>query len=91
MLWRSLAVAAMACTPVFAQNVPDPSELSKCTPIGQTVRGERIFGLDCAAINNVASNDYKPEMPATNMKDTVIPKPGAVQNPETTPTKGEPK
>jgi hypothetical protein len=81
----------MVCTPAFAQTTPDPSELSKCPPIGQTAKGERIYGLDCAAINGVASNDYKPDMPRTNMKDTVIPKPGAVQNPDTTPTKGEPR
>jgi hypothetical protein len=30
-------------------------------------------------------------MPDTNMKDTVIPKSGAVQTPATTPTTGETK
>jgi hypothetical protein len=53
------------------------------------VKGERIYALDCAAINETASADYKSDMPATKMKDTVIPKPGGVQNPDATPTKGE--
>ncbi|MBV8894892.1 MAG: hypothetical protein JO051_00150 [Acidobacteriaceae bacterium] len=86
---KALIFAAMMCGPASAQTAPDPSELSKCQPIGQTVKGERIYGLDCPAINNVASTDYKPDMPATNLKDTVIPKPGGKQNPEATPTKGE--
>ena len=91
MLKRALVVAVAICTPAFAQTTPNPSELSKCPAIGQTVRGERIYSLDCAAINNLASADYKPEMPPTNMKDTVIPKAGGVQSPDTTPTRGEPK
>jgi hypothetical protein len=89
MLKRLVIVAAVICTPALAETAPNPAELSKCKPIGQTVKGERIYGLDCAAINNTASVDYKPDMPATNMKETVIPKSGGKQNPDTTPTKGE--
>jgi hypothetical protein len=90
MFKRAVVVAAVICVPALAQTTtPDTGELSKCKPIGQTVKGERIYALDCAAINETASADYKPDMPATNMKDTVIPKPGGVQNPDTTPTKRE--
>jgi hypothetical protein len=90
-LKRILIATALISTPalVFAQTSPDPAELSKCQPIGQTAKGERIYALDCAAINNTSSTDFKPEMPATNLKNTVIPKPGEAQSPETTPTKGE--
>jgi hypothetical protein len=90
-LKRVLIAAAAFSTPalLFAQSSPDPMELSKCQPIGQTAKGERIYALDCAAINNTSSTDFKPDMPATNLKETVIPKPGEVQSPETTPTKGE--
>jgi hypothetical protein len=89
MLKRTIVITALACTPVFAEQAPDPTALSKCQPIGQTIKGERIYGLDCQAINNVASTEFKPEMPSTNLKETVIPKPGKVQTPDTTPTKGE--
>ena len=89
MFKRTIFVVTLSCVPAFAEQAPNPTELSKCQPIGQTIRGERIYGLDCGAINNVASSEYKPDMPSTNMKDTVIPKPGNVQTPETTPTKGE--
>jgi hypothetical protein len=46
--------------------------------------------MDCEAIKtNYKSNDYKTNIPPTNMKRTVIPKSDGVQNPATTPTKGE--
>jgi hypothetical protein len=34
------------------------------------------------------STEYKPNMPPTELKDTVIPKPGGVQNPDQTRTTG---
>jgi hypothetical protein len=60
-----------------------------CKPIGQTSRGEMVYGLDCKSLKaeNI-STEYKPNMPPTDMKETVIPKSGAVQTPETTPVTG---
>jgi hypothetical protein len=48
-----------------------------------------IYSLDCKAIKaeNVDVN-YKPNMPATTMKETVIPKSGATQNSADTQTNG---
>jgi hypothetical protein len=46
-----------------------------------------IYSLDCKAIKtDYTVGEYEPNMPSTNMKDTVIPKSGAVQTPATTPT-----
>jgi hypothetical protein len=45
--------------------------------------------MDCKALKPENRAEVLPNMPATNMKDTVIPKSGGVQNPDTTPTKGE--
>jgi hypothetical protein len=91
---RYLAVAILLIsTPVFAQDkAADSAGLSGCPPIGQTAKGELIYSLDCKAIKtDYTVGEYKPNMPATNMKDTVIPKSGAVQTPATTPTTGENK
>ena len=49
-----------------------------------------IYSLDCAAIKtDYPTGSYKPDMPPTKMKDTVIPKSGGVQTPESTPTQGD--
>jgi len=54
---------------------------------GQTARGELIYSLDCKAIRtDYTVGENKPNMPPTNMKDTVIPKSGDVPTPATTPT-----
>jgi hypothetical protein len=48
-----------------------------------------VYSLDCKAIQaENADADYKPKMPATTMKETVIPKSGGAQTPEQTPTTG---
>jgi hypothetical protein len=80
----------MISTSAFAQDkAADPAALRSCPPIGQTAKGELIYSLDCKAITtDYTIGEYKPNMPATNMKDTVIPKSGGVQTPETTSTKG---
>jgi hypothetical protein len=63
--------------------------LRDCPPIGQTGKGEMIYSLDCKAIKaENADVDYKPKMPPTTMKETVIPKSGATQTPAETPTTG---
>src|ERR1700743_7170 len=54
MLKRLLIVVAIICTPALAETTPDTAVLGKSRPIGQTVKDERIYGLDCAAINNTA-------------------------------------
>jgi hypothetical protein len=91
---KYLAVAILLIsTSAFAQDkAADSAGLSGCPPIGQTANGELIYSLDCKAIKtDYTVGEYKPNMPSTNMKDTVIPKSGAVQTPATTPTTGETK
>jgi hypothetical protein len=86
---KYLAVAILLIsTSAFAQDkAADSTGLSGCPPIGQTAKGELIYSLDCKAIKtDYTVGEYKPNMPETNMKDTVIPKSGAVQTPATTPT-----
>jgi hypothetical protein len=73
-------------TPVLAQ---DADALRDCNPIGKTAKGEMVYALDCKALkpeNN--SPEYKPNMPQTELKDTVIPKSGGAQRPEDTRTTG---
>ena len=93
---RYLAVAILLIsTSAFAQDktgASDSAGLAGCPPIGQTAKGELIYSLDCKAIKtDYTVGEYKPNMPSTNMKDTVIPKSGAVQTPATTPTTGDTK
>jgi hypothetical protein len=79
-------------SPALAEDkATDPSALQDSKPIGQSAKGELIYGMDCAALKPENKVEVLPNMPATNMKDTVIPKSGAVQNPETTRTTGEAK
>lgn len=85
----ALAILLLA-SPAFAQNNAAPDAVRDCPPIGQTGKGEMVYSLDCKAIKaeNVDVN-YKPNMPATNMPETVIPKAGVTQTPESTPTKAK--
>jgi hypothetical protein len=83
-----LAIAMLLlASPAFAQGVT-PDALRDCLPIGQTAKGEMVYSLDCKALKAENKDiNYKPDMPATNLPETVIPKSGKVQTPETTPTK----
>jgi hypothetical protein len=78
----------MLSAPSFAQDkIADPAALQSCPPIGQTAKGELIYSLDCKAITtDFTVGENKPNMPPTNLKNTVIPKSGEVQTPATTPT-----
>ena len=81
-----IAIALLLMTvPVFAQTTVVPVD---CPPIGQSAKGELIYGMDCAALKPENRTEVLPNMPPTTMKDTVIPKSGKVQTPETTPTTG---
>ncbi len=76
----------------LAQEKPvDQTALRDCPPIGQSAKGELIYGMDCKALKPENRVEVLPGMPPTNMADTVIPKSGKVQTPETTPTTGENK
>jgi hypothetical protein len=87
---RYLFVFALFASPALAQErAVDPAALQQCPPIGQSAKGELIYGMDCQALKPENRVEVLPNMPPTNMKDTVIPKSGKVQNPDTTPTKGE--
>jgi hypothetical protein len=87
---NKLAIAMLLlASPAFAQNKDvAPDALRDCPPIGQTAKGEMVYALDCKALKAENKDvNYKPDMPATNLPETVIPKSGKVQTPETTPTK----
>jgi hypothetical protein len=64
-------------SPAFAQN---NDAIRDYPPTGQTAKGEFVYSLDCKAIKaENADVNYKPKMPSTTMKETVIPKSGATQ------------
>jgi hypothetical protein len=89
MMLKLATALLLLSSPAFAQG----SEVLKdCPPIGQTAKGDLVYSLDCKAIKtDYTVGESKPNMPQTNLKDTVIPKSGGMQTPETTPTKGESK
>jgi hypothetical protein len=74
----------------FAQTSVALGALRDCPPTGQTAKGELVYALDCKALKAENKDiNYKPDMPATNLPDTVIPQSGKTQTPETTPTKAK--
>ena len=90
MMKLAAALILLFSTASFAQDkAVDPAALKDCPPVGQSAKGELIYGMDCKALKPENRIEVLSNMPATNMKDTVIPKSGGVQNPDTTPTKGE--
>ena len=85
----AMAILLLA-SPAFAQGTATPDALRDCPPIGQTARGEMVYSLDCKALKAENKDvNYKPDMPATKLPESVIPKSGATQTPETTPTKAK--
>jgi hypothetical protein len=92
MLKAVATMFALIVSPVLAQDrVVDPSSLKDCSPIGQSAKGELIYGMDCAALKPENRVEVLSTMPPTNLPNTVIPQSGGKQNPDDTPTKGEPK
>ena len=86
------AILALLASPALAQDrVVDPAALKDCPPVGQSAKGELIYGMDCAALKPANRGEVLPNMSPTNLKDTVIPNAGGVDNPRDTPTAGEPK
>jgi hypothetical protein len=84
------AVFVLLSTAAFAQEKSvDPSALQECAPIGQSVKGELIYGMDCKALKPENRINVLSTVPPTNLPNTVIPKSGGKQNPDDTPTKGE--
>lgn len=91
-MYRAAAILLLISTTAVAEERPvDPDALQSCAPIGQSAKGELIYGMDCKALKPENRAEVLPNMPPTNLKDTVIPKSGALQNPDMTPTKGEPR
>jgi hypothetical protein len=85
-MYRLATAILFLSSPAFAQN---SDVIRDCSPIGQTAKGEMVYSLDCKAIKaENADVNYKPKMPATTMKESVIPKSGAMQNPADTSTTG---
>jgi hypothetical protein len=87
-MYKFAIAILLLSAPAFADDrTVDLAALQKCPPIGQTAKGELIYSLDCKAITtNYTVGENQPNMPKTDMKDTVIPKSGGEQTPETTPT-----
>jgi len=90
-MYKFAIAILLLSTPAFADDrIADSAALQKCPPIGQTAKGELIYSLDCKAITtDYTVGENKPNMPKTTMKETVIPKSGGQQTPETTPTKAD--
>jgi hypothetical protein len=85
-MYKFAVAILLFSAPAFAQDKSaDPAMLKSCPPMGQTAKGELVYSLDCKAISTTVG-ESKVDMPPTNMKNTVIPKSGGVQTPETTPT-----
>ena len=85
-MYRLATAILLMSSQAFAQN---NDALRDCQPIGQTAGGEIVYGLDCKALKaENKSPEFKPGMAPTNLKETVIPKAGGVQTPESTPTTG---
>jgi hypothetical protein len=82
-MFKFAAAIVLLSSPAFAQTGP-----TDCPPIGQTAKGEMVYGMDCKAVKAENRVENEPNMPRTSMKDTVIPKSGATQTPETTATTG---
>jgi hypothetical protein len=91
-MFKFVSVFVLFSTAAFAQDkTVDPAALRDCSPIGQSAKGELIYGMDCKALKPENRTEVLPNMPSTNMADTVIPKSDKKQTPETTPTTGENK
>ena len=85
-MYKLATAILLLSSPALAQNT---DALRDCPPTGQTAVGELVYSLDCKAIKaENADLNYKPDMPSTAMKETVIPKAGATQTPAETPTTG---
>lgn len=92
MLKRAVAILALIASPALAQDgVVDPAALKDCPPIGQSVKGELIYGMDCAAPKPENRTEVLSTMPPTNLPNSVIPKSGGKENADDAPTRGEPK
>jgi hypothetical protein len=89
-MFRLATALALIVAPALAEDrVVDPAVLQKCPPIGQSVKGELIYGMDCPALRAENRVEVLPNMPATNMKDTVIPRSGGAEKADTAPLKGD--
>ena len=84
-MYKLAAALLLLSSPVFAQT---NDAFKDCPPIGQTAKGDMVYGMDCKGLKPENRTENQPNMPPTNMKDTVIPKSGGTQNPESTPTTG---
>ena len=79
---RLAAILLLISSSAFAQGSTPARDCSTTAGAATTA--------DCAKPEN-KSPESKPPMPQTNMKETVIPKAGATQTPDTTPTTGQNK
>ena len=74
----------------FAQDKQiDSNALQECPPIGQSAKGELIYGMDCKALKPENRVEVLSNMPPTNLPNTVIPKSGGKQDSDATPTKAQ--
>jgi hypothetical protein len=92
MMLKLATALLLLSSAAFADDKPiDAAALQDCPPIGQSAKGELIYGMDCKALKPENRAEVLPNMPPTNLPNTVIPKSGGVQNPDTTSVKGETK
>jgi hypothetical protein len=82
MMLKYAAAIVLLSSPALAQ-----TGSVDCQPIGKTASGEMVYGMDCK-MKPENRTENQPNMPQTTLHDTVIPKAGATQTPETTPTTG---
>lgn len=89
-MWKMVAALMLLSSAAFAQDKQiDPQALQACPPIGQSAKGELIYGMDCKALRPENHLEVLSTMPPTNLPNTVIPESGGKQNPDDTPTRGE--
>jgi hypothetical protein len=70
-MYRLGLALLIVSNPAFAQDkVEEPVTLQSCYPIGQTVRGELIYSLDCKAIT---------PQPAEAAREVTVVPPGEVK------------
>jgi hypothetical protein len=85
-MYKLASVLLLLSSSAFAQG---SETLKDCPPVAQTAKGELIYSLDCKAIKtDYTVGENKPNMPQTNLKDSVIPKADNAQTPATTTTTG---
>src|ERR1700730_14749279 len=82
-MYKLATAISLLSSPAFARS---NDVLRDCPPIRKTGKGELVYSFDRKATKAANANmNYKPKIPSTTMKETVIPKSGATQTPAEPP------